>query len=267
MQIVFTDTRVGVLAEKLAANVAHARSLGLPYLAASSAERGPLNVVGRGPSVAHYADEIRRRRHDTWAVGSAFKWCRDNGIAATALCVDTAPEMAEHIVGAPRAIVSDQCDPAVFAALRDADVVLIDPDNHAHGSTAATMTPDLGLVTGHNEIRFFGCESSFADTTHAGPAEDVRHVVHLLRVECGGRLFLTNPQMLLQAREMWELFVLHPEIFIDRSGGLLGAMIAAKGVHDVVAASPEFHASLTIPVSVDVIGGSEYWSEQRGIAL
>lgn len=252
---------------RIAENIAHSRSLGLPSLAPAETGRGTLNIVGRGPSILQHYDDLQASGFETWSVGSAYRWCRYNHIEATALCVDPSPAMAKYLVNANRAIVSDQCDPTVFAALlaAETDIRLIDPEQIAHGTTAATFAPELGLTMGHSEIRFYGCESSFADWTHV---DGNIPTPHLLRVECAGELFLTNPQMLLQARELWELFATHHEIFIDLSGGLLGAMIRSHGAHEVVAASREFIGTLepVAPMPLEEfhkVAAERNWSYQQ----
>jgi hypothetical protein len=224
--------------ERLSANTAHARSLGLPYLAEATEPRGVLNIVGRGPSVAHHLQIVRDsddfqasafwRQGDVWAVGTAFAWCANEGINATFVCADQSPVFAEprHSVPCKRAILSESCDPAVFHALRNADVKLFDSEENGAGTTSAGMALCAGLIAGYTEFRLWGCDGSYAENTHADENQEQKH---LIRLRCNGQEFRTNPQMVMQSEELADVIREHPGMVKDCSGGLLGAMVASGG--------------------------------------
>jgi hypothetical protein len=227
MRVEFNVTRTSVPDARLTENIAYARSLGLP----SVADRVPgraLNIIGRGPSVVRHADELRRADADNWACGTAWSWCRDNDIPATFVAVDPSPAMAapRYTAGVTRAIVAMQCDPAVFDVLRGADVSVIDCDQTEVGSTAAVIATVLGSAAG-SVTRLYGCEGSYGETTHADEDQPQRN---LMVVRCDGKVFRTNPQMIIQTEEFCQLFrICRPGVFRDCSGGLLGAMLATGG--------------------------------------
>jgi hypothetical protein len=229
MRIDFTITGTSVPDARIAENIVHARSLGLPLVADRAGGRA-LNVIGRGPSVARHAEYLRSGDADNWACGTAWAWCRDNGIAATLICVDAHPRMADSITGTQQAIAASQCDPAVFAALGAADVALADEDKSNLGSTAAVVAAVLG-ATRSSVTRLYGCEGSYAETTHANENIPQRN---LMVVRANGRDFATNPQMLIQSEELAALFRMCRGAFEDYSGGLLGALIATGGGWDLV---------------------------------
>lgn len=256
MKLLF-EQKCGVPDERLAANDRHARSLGFQFVGPWDGERGPLNVVGRGPSVVARLDELENSVASIWACGSAFAWCRNNGLDATLVCLDPLPAMAAHVKDATRALVATICDPALFEALGDAAVTLFDTAMIVHGTTALSCVPELALTAGYTELRFYGCDSSFGEMTHADSHYPTPHTI---QVECGGEKFLTNPQMLLQAQEMWGCFAEHPKIFIDKSGGLLGAMIRSRGEYEVTAATRAYRDTLTLPG-----GGNPGWGDD-GVA-
>lgn len=225
MRVDFNVTRTSVPDERLEANIAHARSLGLSSVADRVGGRA-LNVIGRGPSVAGHVRALRICDADNWACGTAWAWCRDEGIYATAVLMDAHPRMADYVAGVTRAIVASQCDPAVFAALSGADVELADADRSNLGSTAAVVAAVLGCAA-DSVTRLYGCEGSYAETTHAN--EDIPQA-NLMVVRCNGETFRTNPQMILQCEEFTHLFrMCRPGTFVDCSGGLLGAMLATGG--------------------------------------
>lgn len=225
----FKVTGTSVPDDRLESNIAHARSLGLP-----SAERraggGVLNVIGRGPSVAGHAEFLRQDVGDNWAAGTAWGWCRDNGIPAVAVFADPSPIMAEprYTLGVTRAVVSEQCDPALFAALRGAEVSLMSLDQWAVGYSAAVTALVLGFNP-ETSARLYGCEGSFGECTHADEAQPQPN---LITVRCNGEQFQTNPQMIMQCEEFVRIRQLCKPgvtLFENRSGGLLDAMLATGG--------------------------------------
>lgn len=230
MRVDFNVTSTSVPDARIEANIAHARSLGLPYVVDRAGGRA-LNIIGRGPSVAQHIETLRRDDADNWAAGTAWAWCRDNGIEAAFVCADPNPRMVDYTAGAKVALVAEQCDPTVFAALCGADVKLISMDTCAYGWTAAAIAAVLG-ATADSEVRLYGCEGSYENTTHAN--EDIpQH--NLMIVRADGKVFRTNPQMIMQSEEFALLFrICKPGVFIDRSGGLLGALIASGGDWDLV---------------------------------
>jgi len=228
MRVDFTISRTSVSDEKLAENVSHARTLGLPGVS-----RWALNVIGRGPSVAGHVRFLQGSEHNL-ACGTAWAWCRDNGIEATMMMVDPNPRLAspEYTRGVKKAYVASQCDPAMFDALKSADVRLLDEDKSNLGSTAATVAMVIGAYLGFPKIRLYGCESCYAETTHAN--EDIPQP-NLMVVRANGETFRTNPQMLIQAEEMSSIFrMTTPGVYVNCSGGLLGALIASGGEWELV---------------------------------
>jgi hypothetical protein len=228
MRLEFDITVGSAAADRIKSNVAHARSLGLPYVARRASGRA-LNVIGRGPSVADHIEQLRRDDADNWAAGTAWAWCRDNEIPATFVCVDAQPRMADYVAGCSSAILHPQCDPALFAALSDADVKLVAPEAEEFGSTSATQAAFLGAVLGY-EVRLFGCEGSYAQTTHVN--EDVPQPNEMF-IRADGRVFRTNTQMLVQSEQFARIICMTTRpLFVDRSGGLLAALIASGGEWD-----------------------------------
>lgn len=234
MRVNFTVGGITVHADRRAANIAHARSLGLPSVAALTRERRALNIIGRGPSVARHIQTLKADDADAWACGSAFAWCRDNGIDATFLSADAHPMLAGIAVGAKRAILADQTDPAVFEALRSAEIYVYDSECDAGGTTAVCAAVTLAACAGYSDIRLYGCDGSYDETTHVN--SDEPQLSEML-VRCDGREFRTNPQMIMQSENLAEAIAGCPaeglegygELIKDHSGGLLSALIASGG--------------------------------------
>jgi hypothetical protein len=231
VRVDFNITSTSVPDARLEFNIAHARSLGLPA-AVDRVGGGAVNIIGRGPSVARHVDELRGCP-DNWAAGSAWAWCRDNGIDAVMIMADPHPRLAgpQYVSGVKCAIVASQCDPSLFAALEDVDVRLADTEVSNRGWTAAVMGAVLA-ANPDSEVRLYGCEGSYETTTHAD--EDIPQPNEML-VRANGRVFRTNPQMIMQSEEFALLFrICKPGTFVDCSGGLLGALIASGGEWELI---------------------------------
>ena len=218
MRVEFQATGSAVPPERLERNVAYSRALGLPHVRTLARGSRALNIIGRGPSVLGHIDRLRHDISDKWACGTAWPWCRDNGIGATFVCADPSPVFAGMASGT--AILADQCDPSVFGTL---DAYLFDPNEDAAGTTTACAAVTIAATIGYKEIRLYGCEGSFGERTHADEDQPQRNP---MVVRCNCQEFLTNPQMIMQSECIAEAARAAPDFLIDRSGGLLGALIA-----------------------------------------
>jgi hypothetical protein len=225
-------------------NEAYARSLGLPYVKES--ERPPLAVVGGGHSILENVAELQSWAGDVWAIGSAFQWCRSQGIKATFFCVDPQPG-AELVIGAEHAIVATCTDPGVLRALQaiGARVEIFDLvatlERCNHGPTSATAVPELAVPDmGYRSVTFFGCESSYGGTTHAykDHAEPCR-----IWVQCNGEEFETGAEFLMQAECLAHVLRALPQFFNERSGGLLRALTATPD-YDITHVSRKVYREL-----------------------
>ncbi len=170
---------------------------------------------------------------DVWAAGTAWRWCSENGIDATFVCADPSTIFADPYYGArvKRAVLSLNCAPETFHALRNASVEVIDVEQDGAGTTSAAMALCAGLFAGYREFRLWGCEGSYAEMTHADRDE---HQKHLIRLRCNGKEFRTNPQMVMQSEEIATLIRANPNEVKDCSGGLLGALVASGGEWELI---------------------------------
>lgn len=191
-----------------------------------------LAVVGGGPSASRHIDEIRSF-DAIWAINGTWRWLRDQGIPSTGFTLDS---LFDDF--APETIFGDGCDPAKIRRCHKPYVAsLVDV---VRGTTTATAAPILGIKCGYKQIHFFGCEGSFeGGKTHTFKTIDGNR----LWMTCNGGEFVTNPQMFLQCEVLAQFMRLAPDVFIDRSGGLLAAMIVDPEA-DFTAASPDLHKAV-----------------------
>lgn len=222
--------------EEIRSNMAYAHSLGLPDARQIKARSRRLAVIGGGPSIEGCIPEIEAFDGERWAINGAYHWCKNRGIDAAFFSLDQTDYMRRIVEGVDRAILSSACDCEVFDALKGADVSIADfgPEGIPSGSSTATAAPFLALAQGYREVHFFGCESSYADQTHAYLNEPPEFGMVLT---CNGDQFITSAQMFLQAQELSALIKECPAVFREHSGGLLRAMIETKGEHEVISVS------------------------------
>ena len=225
-----------VSAEVLHANVAHAKTLGLPYVRES--ERPPLAVVGGGHSLLEHVETLRQWKGDIWACGSPYPWLKERGIDSTFFCIDPLEETIDLARGAKHAILSTTNHPGVFEVVESVEV--FDLLRGTHGPTTATAAPWWSLHMGYRDVTFFGCDSSFQEQTHVYKHEDWE--CHMI-VRCDGYEYRTKPQLLMQAEYLATMIRLAPRVFKERSGGLLRAMVADLN-YDVLAGNAAMQALL-----------------------
>lgn len=240
-------------------NVAYTKSLNLPPVTRGASQR--LAVIGGGTSLRTRLDELREFTGDKWIIGTAYQFCRSNGIDGAFFNIDPQPADPGMVEGAKKAVLASCVDASVFDALlkSGADVQVFDlvrtPESTNHGPSTATAAPELAVTAGYLEIAFYGCEGSYPGKTE-GDADLMRVVpepmraypavdsgrAYQMRVECNGEAFLTIPEFLMQCECLSGMMRLFPPLFKERSGGLLGAMVndpnynithGTRALHDI----------------------------------
>ncbi len=212
------------------------RGLGLPSYREATATHHRLAVIGGGPSINRKVDEIKAFDGDIWAINGAFGWCEKYGIDATFISIDPHPIVAQWAKGAKRALLETHVDPCVFELLKGAEVTVFDagdePGFIRSGHSTVTAIPHLAVRMGYREVTLYGCESSYqlAGSTHAFQHEERPDE---LLVVCDGKEYLTALDFYMQAGELARYIREVPEFIKERSGGLLRAMIDAKGEHAI----------------------------------
>lgn len=215
------------------------RFLQLPEVGSSKVSDS-LAVVGGGASVTRCVGELRAFDGEVWAVNGAFKWCKDRGIDATFYTVDALPIVSRMAAGARRAVLSHRCDPSTFSAV-DGPIEVWSGEHL--GPSSATTSTLCGVERGHKSITFYGCDSCYstaADAPNPSPIDCKERIV----VRVNGQEFLTNPGLIIQAEFLAEVIRTAPHVFKERSGGLLGALVACPE-WEAVAATRSLYESLT----------------------
>jgi hypothetical protein len=237
-RLTFTDERltspevyaaaVEGLRRNAAANARH------PQVARCMPHTRKLAVVGGGPLVRHDLEELRAWDGDVWGINFTAGWLNANGVKATLFTVDPVP----FVTDAPDAILATVCSPSLFehfeGRVRGFNLAITDPDCGLYnGAFSSTSAPAVSLKLGYVDVSFFGCEGSFENQDHIDRHEDRPDK---LIVRAGGRDYITCPPYLIQCDELRKLFVFD-NVYHNRSGGLLSAMIENPDTWEVVGVS------------------------------
>ena len=246
MQALAFDTKQFSIPEGIPAHIDLSIARGLPELQpAICAHDGTMVIVGSGPSVAGFVDEIKAEREKgrpIWAIKGAHDWLISQGIEPDIflsieprdrrnnvsretentiylLASRVCPEVFDHLKG--RNVMVWHC-----ASTEDENEVLKKHRRYGIGgmSTSGLRAVHVGVHQGYRNFVMYGMDSCNApdgitkriDGSLTGQQQDV--IVD-------GRRFICNVAMAKQAYDFQFLYSLLPGIHIDIKGdGLLAAI-------------------------------------------
>lgn len=208
-----------------------------PALTPKPAHDLPLAIVGGGVSAADHLDELRSWPGHIWSIKGAVKWLKENGVGSTVVSCHPKYSGEDWPDFADAALMDAGCPRAAFERLK-CPVLLFETfavaDRTIGGPTTFSKTPHLALQLGYREIHLFGADSSMTERSHA---YENRHSCEQLMVRCGDEDFLSQPDWIWQAEHLVEWCKAAPQVFRNRSGGLLKAMIASGGEYRIIGVS------------------------------
>jgi hypothetical protein len=161
--------------DELAANIAHALSLGLPEF--DDAPLKTLSVIANGPSATLYDFDAPG---PTLALNGALKLFTDRGKAPTYwACCDPQALVADFLTDPPMStiyLVASKCHPLVFQMLQGRDVRLWHIDDHpmvkeGHRAVSVASSVTLCAMTlmsrfGFRHFETYGWDACFYGTEH-----------------------------------------------------------------------------------------------------
>lgn len=231
---------------------------GLPRLAPRPPHGGKLAIVGGGASTAAHLGELKSWDGEIWAINSTAKWLLERGIDCTFICIDPGPAERFSPAG-KRALLATCCDPSLRAMFEKVDLFdLCDthPEGVRGGTTCASRAMALAIRQGFFDVTLYGCDSSFLPgRDHVDRHEEWPEQVV---IRAGGVDYLTILEWQMQAECISPLIRLAPNVFKNRSGGLLQAMVD----HDdweVVA------VSAALKEAMEALNGETIFTEPLGL--
>jgi hypothetical protein len=206
---------------------------------------GRLAIVGGGPSIREHVAELRAWYGTIWAVNGAINWCIDNGIDAWFYTADSSPiaNWTYDLSRVRRAVLAPDCSPEMVEHLQTfgAEITLTAPLES--GPTSANASDFLSIDAGYDKVVYYGCEGSFDyDDTHAFASFPIPDWVV---VELGGERYRTKAEFISQSIMLSNILTAFPQVYSEKSGGLLRAMVEHGPDYDVYMVSNNLFAKLT----------------------
>lgn len=216
-----------------------------PRLPKQEPHGGKLAIVGGSPSVANQLDELRTWDGEIWAINHTPSWLKKHGIASTFITVD--PQGPEMFVteGVDKAYLATCCHPKLREQFKEVgffDLCETEPNGMTGGTTTASRALSLAINQGFYDITLYGCEGSFT----IGQDHVDRNEMHpeMVVIQAGDEHFVTYLEYIMQTETLANMIRLAPNVFKQRCGGLLEAMIKHYDTWAIVAVSAELKAQL-----------------------
>lgn len=219
---------------------------------------GTFVIVGSGPSLAGFADEIKAEQdkgRPICAIKGAHDWLMDNGITPD-LFFSIDPRDRRNNVQKKNEIthyiLSSRCDPIMFDHLKDCNLMilhclssdaenklLLDKGHDLVGgmSTSGLRVINVAYLSGFKKFIMFGMDSCNAadGVTKRIDGSLTGQTTEVTVGGPGGRKFICNLAMAKQAEDFQRIYQMMPDITVESRGdGLLTAIIAerkARGYH------------------------------------
>ena len=235
------ETTLNVSDEVLFRNVLENSKRKIPWLKAIPEHDNQAVIVGGGPSVADWLDEIRYRKSQgqtIFALNGAAKFLHGHGVESDyTVVVDARPHNIKFLRYSKEYLLSSQCDPSLFR--KESSITLWHqeypedmerfdsclPDGYPEhtliggGTTVGLSAMVIAYAMGYRKIHLYGYDSSYrGDAGHAYLQHDPQGVECTVTV--AGRQFKSTLAMARQA----ELFPQLSDSLID-----LGCLITMRG--------------------------------------
>lgn len=236
--------------EGIRANVQAALARNLPELPPAIVPHdGTMILVGSGPSMPDYLDEIKEQRalgRPIFAVKGAHDFLCEHGIEPDLwLCVDPRDRayLLKHANDRTTYLISSRCDPSMFEALKDRRVIVVHTwakEEHCDeyngkllvggGTTSGLRAMTVSYILGFKKLILYGYDSCLAADKHTKrfTGEGVEPG-KMLDVIVDGKRFWSNGAMAQQANEFQQYYEVMPDVTIEaRGNGLIAAILEAR---------------------------------------
>lgn len=215
------DTICNTAMETLYANIEANCARDLPWLDYVPAHDGHAVIVGGGPSMAGFLDEIFWRQdqgQDIFALNNSYclLFANNDRVPRYQVLVDARKESTYFLGAGPEWLLASQCHPSAFddphmdytvwhSNAPGAAEHLPDNGKPAHmiggGSTVGLSAMVLAYVLGYREIHLYGYDSSVSDGSHHAYNQPQNDGDIIVDVDAGGKRFRAAAWMVQQAQE------------------------------------------------------------------
>lgn len=200
---------------------------GLDFVIPQAYHFGKVAIVGGGSSLKDSIDILQKWGGDIWSINKTHDWLLSHGISSTFATVDAEPDIKYYSSpeNVKRSLFASHCDPILVRMYEGRRLFNMSPlvPNGIHGgSSTAVSLAFVALFLGYRDVTFFGCDSSFKDSTHVDRND---YYPNQLIIRACSEDYVTTPPLYCQVQELSRLIKLKPEWFKEKSGGLLRAMV------------------------------------------
>lgn len=229
-------------------NIRLALERGLEEIQPHEKHDGRAVLVGSGPTVSGFVDEIRQQQNDGCAIVAikdAHDWLISNGIIPDyAVAVDPQEHRFNCFLKKLRGIkymIASQCHPAMFDHLKWCNVYLwhlyitekqdYPPDRWliTGGTTSGLRAISLFYAMGFRDFSLYGYDSCLDNGVLRVDGFKSDKEVHEVVVGHGGKRFLSTPEMMAQANEFQKVMEVMPDISIESFGnGIITAILEER---------------------------------------
>lgn len=248
------DVTLFNLPDGIEQHIESALARGLPeFKPALCVNDGTFVIVGSGPSLAAFADDIKAERANgrpICAVKGAHDWLIDQGIKPD-LFVSIDPRDRRNNVQRESEdtiyLLASRCCPELFDHLKDRNVMLWHAASREEEnaifrkhkiptavgglSTSGLRAVNIGYFMGFRKFVMYGMDSCNAPDgiTKRIDGSLTGQTIDVVVGSKNGRKFTCNVAMAKQAEDFQHLYVMMPDITIDCKGdGLLTAILAER---------------------------------------
>jgi len=217
--------------DALIENIQSAVARGLTEARPYERQDTPIILLGGGPSLAQFEDEIRQKRADgakLITTNGAYNWCLEHGITPSAQIIVDAREFNSRFVtphvDTCKYLLASQCHPEVFDAAPEDQTILwhaamngplCDELDRLYGdrpwygvpggSTVMLRALPLLRMLGYWRFEIYGFDSCLADTQHHAYTQPENDYERVVQVSAGGKVFACHSWMASQMQEFVDL--------------------------------------------------------------
>lgn len=215
--------------EQVRVNVRHNVARGWTQVTPHETNDFEVMILGGGPSMAAFEDEIKARRAagaKLVTLNGGYHWALDHGLTPSAQIIVDArafnARFTKPVVDECKYLIASQVDPSVFEGLpldrtfiwhtTAEQIEDILKESYGvywpipGGSTVLLRAIPLLRMLGYRKFHLYGCDSCLAgDGTHHAYAQPENDAAPIFPVTLGGRIFQCHPWMAAQCQEMLSL--------------------------------------------------------------
>lgn len=184
------------------------KARGIEHFTTQPPHDGVAVIVGGGPSLADFVEEIRMRKQNgqmIWTVNNTYSYLMERGIEPDAhVFLDSRQQNVEFVRPGPRVTyyLDVRCHPDIYEKTSGCKRIMYGFDHSATGHTVGLKALYLTAMSGFRMIHLYGFDSSYRELKHHAyeqPLNDRENVCEIRLKD--GSTFLTAPWMAQQADE------------------------------------------------------------------